>query len=274
MAKNLQQQPAVRRASSNSRQPHLTTGKSGHLLQGPHGIPESAASCGSGDAAPPTRATGMYGTIDSRRSFVRDFRGLELLPYFLRVHVVRQHVVEMHQTFYERKRKWRQKRASMQVEDEIEHMGLGWKSADLDVVREHPKPIELTRMGALYAETYEGYLRGDFRYLIHSRKQLLGKAWRTWWRAANNMEAEEDHLGLLGQVTSFGDLGATAASQAGQTAVWRRGQRKSVQVKVASVGAQSEAQLNIMRSLDRRSRSFSRRRSTLSSIGSSLALEP
>eukprot|EP00971_Amphidinium_carterae_P119524 2367756-Amphidinium_carterae.1 len=43
-----------------------------------------------------------------------------------------------------------------------------------------PKPLELHRLPDLYATTYNDFVRGDYKHVIHRRAATLQKALKAW----------------------------------------------------------------------------------------------
>jgi len=116
---------------------------------------------------------------EAGHTFVQDFKGEELLPDYIRLHVLQWHVRLMQHSLPKRLAAWRKHLKETQMEQDLSYMGFGDKSA-WSVPR--PRALELDRLKELYAESYDKWLRGGFRHVVHSRKRLLGNFFSIWRR--------------------------------------------------------------------------------------------
>jgi hypothetical protein len=112
-------------------------------------------------------------------AYVRDYRGVELLPDFLRLKVLREHVYEMQYSFASRMRAFEKRKKDRQIAQDLHDMGF---EAEGYYEEQRPRPIELRRLKKLYSNTYDRYLHGDFKSLIHLRDRMMEKYFRAWRR--------------------------------------------------------------------------------------------
>lgn len=119
---------------------------------------------------------------DGEHAFIRDYKGEELLPYFVRFKAVKNHVREMQRNLYERVQEWEKRRNKKenQMAAALQAWGFG-DSTDLEQkVGPRPRPVELHRLKDLYASTYEAWIHGEYRSVVHYRRKILSTFWVIW----------------------------------------------------------------------------------------------
>lgn len=158
-------------------------------------------------AAAPRASGSARAAPQGAPAFVRELRASrgqepeEPLPGWLRRQVLQRHVLEMQRAYPERLRRFLDLKRELQVEQELQRMGLGQPSARLAALRKPPRAVELARLPALYTETYDAFLRGGFKEEQHLRKCILGKLLRLWSRIARRINVPGD--GALMRLISF-----------------------------------------------------------------------
>lgn len=113
-------------------------------------------------------------------NFVKAYNGRELLPAFIRSFVIRQHVQEMQSTFKSRCEDWSNRKQEFDVELEVLRMGLQESNSQLDGLKRGPQLVELSRLRALYEDTYDAWTNNEFRHIEFWRKTRLRQALSSW----------------------------------------------------------------------------------------------
>mmetsp|Transcript_137891 Transcript_137891/g.251167 ORF Transcript_137891/g.251167 Transcript_137891/m.251167 type:complete len:138 (+) Transcript_137891:3-416(+) len=70
---------------------------------------------------------------------------------------------------------------------ELQAMGLG-DSEFKQKIGPRPRPIEVSRLKALYTHTYQAYLNGEYRSTIHYRRKILAMFWAIWYRIVKHLK--------------------------------------------------------------------------------------
>eukprot|EP00927_Polykrikos_kofoidii_P026172 TRINITY_DN23354_c0_g1_i1.p1 TRINITY_DN23354_c0_g1~~TRINITY_DN23354_c0_g1_i1.p1 ORF type:complete len:857 (+),score=98.09 TRINITY_DN23354_c0_g1_i1:48-2618(+) len=116
-----------------------------------------------------------------------DFDGEELLPRWLRVHVLYKHVRIMNVKFAVQLRKWNAIKSASYIEEDLVKMGMG-DSAQLKIsVERRPTPLDISRLPNLYIDTYKSWHQNNFKHLVHNRNRVLRKTLLVWSRLAHHI---------------------------------------------------------------------------------------
>lgn len=126
-------------------------------------------------------------SLDGAPDWLQIYRseGEELLPLFIRKHVIRQHVFWMHSTYRSRIADYVKKKEELAAEIELKRLGLGDTKEKLKAIEHIPQVIEVARMPDLYQQTYDDFVNDAFRELIHSRARVMRKVFTPWVRLTN-----------------------------------------------------------------------------------------
>merc|ERR1712039_29161 len=92
----------------------------------------------------------------------------------------------------DRMRQWKKRKKQLEIEADVQSMGLGGKNAELEALRQKPRSLELGRIKDLYAETYDAYLRGDYKSYIHRRRRTMAAIFEQWSRMSRNIDVDDD----------------------------------------------------------------------------------
>jgi hypothetical protein len=128
----------------------------------------------------------------------RDYKGTELLPDFVKKKVLTQHVYEMQHTFYARLTEWTRRKIEAQEAEDLHAMGFTDLDAQPRFLEPRPKPLEVGRLKGLYADTYDAWLRGDFRAMVMDRTRLTKKYFGVWRRS--HFRVQEKRPTILGHM--------------------------------------------------------------------------
>mmetsp|Transcript_41178 Transcript_41178/g.87721 ORF Transcript_41178/g.87721 Transcript_41178/m.87721 type:complete len:777 (-) Transcript_41178:73-2403(-) len=136
--------------------------------------------------------------FDDLRFFERDFakKGTELLPEFIRSHVIRQHVVEMQLSFPKRMKTFmKRRRQEIEIEKDLASMGMTDLQDQSDPTRRRPRVLELERLPGLYADTYDAYCKGEYKHFIHNRKRIQSQVWDVWVKVTHRLNVSKEPTG-------------------------------------------------------------------------------
>jgi len=165
-------------------------------------------------------------------AYIRDYKGEELLPLAVRKYVLYQHVTEMQQTLSSRQHKWNQERIENQIEEDLHRMGLT-NEEHPRLMEQRPHVFELNRLRPLYAETYNAYIRGDFRSLLHDLRRRMRKTFAAWRRVVQHISPISDALTMVKDMAKENMSAAQARPRQGQRKTMigqsMTGQRKPIE---------------------------------------------
>eukprot|EP00747_Dinoflagellata_sp_TGD_P183733 gnl/TRDRNA2_/TRDRNA2_38835_c0_seq1.p1 gnl/TRDRNA2_/TRDRNA2_38835_c0~~gnl/TRDRNA2_/TRDRNA2_38835_c0_seq1.p1 ORF type:complete len:886 (-),score=149.70 gnl/TRDRNA2_/TRDRNA2_38835_c0_seq1:81-2675(-) len=108
--------------------------------------------------------------------------GDEELPDWMRQYVLKEHVLMMQRTLYERLEEWRRAKKEAQVDEDLRAIGLSEDKSPK--VGPRPRIIEMWRMKPLYLDTLKKWRGGEYKHLIHDRCRAVVKVFRAWHREA------------------------------------------------------------------------------------------
>merc|ERR1712232_1429087 len=100
-------------------------------------------------------------------TFVQHYCGEELLPRVVRHAVLLEHVKEMQRSYTKRLEEWAHQLREFDIEWAATHVSMQPSMEFLEEQPERPQVIEVGHMKDLYARTYDLYLEGHFRSLMH-----------------------------------------------------------------------------------------------------------
>lgn len=126
--------------------------------------------------------------VSAEPAFIRDFKGVEHLPFFVREEVLLKHVTEMQRTFAHRVSQWEKKKEERQMAEDL--AGVFYAEGDekpaAGAASHRPTVIELHRLRRLYADTYDAWVRGDFDHRIHYFRRVQKNVFGRWKRGTHH----------------------------------------------------------------------------------------
>jgi len=117
---------------------------------------------------------------DLAAEWVKDFKpGEEVIPLYIRLYVIKKHVREMHLSYKQRYAAWQRRKQDLEMEIELKKMALG-DAEKLKEIERIPMKVEANRMRDLYDQTYNRYMKGGFKELVHSVRRQMKKVLAGW----------------------------------------------------------------------------------------------
>lgn len=166
---------------------------------------DSRASSKEKSARVPHAAAGArLSSVDGTPAFVRAYAGEELLPIYVRIHVLRKHVFEMQFSLFDRLEQWRRKVEALQLEEDV-HDVLGCTDdGPLSKLGHRPRAVEPARLKDLYSQTYDAYVQGEFRHVYHDYRRVICKMFSAWSRLHRYGPCRVSHVSS-GTTTCFAE---------------------------------------------------------------------
>jgi len=129
---------------------------------------------------------------DYAPAWVLSYQGEEILPLYLRKHVIRLHVGQMHGSYRRRIAEWEKKKQELALDIELSKMQLGEKSAQLKEIEFVPQVVEVRRIRGLFHETYNCWMNGGFKEMRHNRRRQESWIFELWKRTHRGLAEEAD----------------------------------------------------------------------------------